>query len=167
MVRTTVITVTLFAVILGCSSPPASPPAVNVQAEEAALIERDRAFAQAAGRGNLDSLIVFWADDATVMMAGAPAVEGKAAIRQMVTESMAIPGFNITWTPEDAKVASSGDMGYTTGTNAVTMPDSTGKPSTMRGRYITVWRKEADGKWRVTEDYATPAPTSPAGAAQQ
>jgi ketosteroid isomerase-like protein len=158
MIRTTAATVVLLAVILGCSSRAVSRPAVDVEAEKATLLERDRAFAQEVGRGNLDSLLVFWADDATVMMAGSPAVEGKAAIRKMVTESMAIPGFNITWTPEEAKVASSGDMGYTTGTNAVTMPDSAGKPSTMRGRYITVWRKEADGKWRVTEDYATPAP---------
>jgi ketosteroid isomerase-like protein len=167
MVRTSATTVALLAVFLGCSSPAVSPPAVDVEAEKATLLERDRAFAQAAGRGNLDSLLVFWTDDATVMMAGSPAVEGKAAIRQMVTQSMAIPGFSITWTPEDAKVASSGDMGYTTGTNAVTMSDSAGKASTMRGRYITVWRKEADGKWRVTEDYATPGPASPPGGAQQ
>ena len=161
MASTKVAAAALFASLLGCTSPAVSP-AVDVEAEKATLMERDRAFAKAAGRGNLDSLLVFWADDATVMMAGSPAVEGKAAIRNMVTESMAIPGFSITWTPEDAKVASSGDMGYTTGTNAVTMPDSSGKPSTMSGRYITVWRKEADGKWRVTEDYATPAPSQEA-----
>jgi ketosteroid isomerase-like protein len=95
-------------------------------------------------------------------MAGAPLLSGKAAIRAMVTSSFALPGFRITWTPERAVVATSGDLGYTTGTNEVSVPDSTGQVTRMTGRYLAVWRRDADGRWRNVEDYASPAPPQPA-----
>ncbi len=76
----------------------------------------------------------------------------------MITSSIATPGFHISWIPEKAVVSAGGDMGYTTGTNEMTMPDAAGKPMKMTGRYITVWRKEPDGKWRCVQDYSSPAP---------
>ena len=56
---------------------------------------------------------------------GRAPVEGKLAIRQFVGESLKVPGFAITWTPMNAEV--SGDLGYTTGTNAVTVPQARGR----------------------------------------
>jgi ketosteroid isomerase-like protein len=32
------------------------------------------------------------------------------------------------------------------------MKDSKGKPVQERGKYLTVWRKQADGNWRVVID---------------
>ena len=145
-----------FALLLGCR------PSVDRDRETASLLAADRAWAAAAAAGqHADSVLTFWADDAAVAMAGAPLLRGKAAIRQMVTSSFATPGFQITWTPERAVVAASGDLGYTTGTNAVSVPDSTGRVTRMTGRYLAVWRREADGRWRNVEDYASPGPVAP------
>lgn len=74
------------------------------------------------------------------------------------------------WAPDSAVVALAGDLAYTFGTNQFTAPDPTGRlvttapdPTgtlvTTNGRYITVWRKEPDGRWRCVMDYANPAPT--------
>jgi ketosteroid isomerase-like protein len=135
---------------------------VDVARETESLLQADRAWAQVASAGgNPDSVLSFWTEDARVAMSGAPLVRGKAALRQMVTSSFAVPGFHISWTPEQAVVAASGDLGYTVGTNTVSMPDSTGKATPMIGRYITVWRKEADGRWRCVEDYSSPGPIEP------
>jgi ketosteroid isomerase-like protein len=79
----------------------------------------------------------------------------------MLEGTMKIPGFHVTWTPDSAIVSRSGDMGYTYGTNEFTAPDSTGKLVTTRGRYLTVWRKDADGRWRCVEDFSNPAPATP------
>ena len=142
---------------LGCR------PQIDLARERDALLETDRAWAAAAAAGqNPDSVLSFWAEDAHVAMAGAPLLGGKAAIREMVTSSFALPGFRITWIPERAVVAASGDLGYTTGTNEVSVPDSAGRVTRMTGRYLAVWRREADGRWRNVEDYATPAPPQPA-----
>lgn len=134
-------------------------PSVDVARETQELLERDRAWAQIAATGtNADSVLSFWTEDARVVLPGQAALEGKAAIREMVTNSMAIPGFHVTWTPETAVVSQAGDLAYTFGTNEFTVPDSTGTLTTSTGRYLTVWRKEPDGRWRCVLDYSSPGP---------
>jgi uncharacterized protein (TIGR02246 family) len=136
---------------------------VDVAAEKAALLETDRAWAREASAGrDAEKLLAFWTEDARVVMAGEPTRDGKSAIREMITRSLATPGFHIAWTPERADVAASGDVGYTVGTNEITVPDQAGKPMVMAGRYITVWRRDASGQWKCAEDYSTPsAPAKP------
>jgi ketosteroid isomerase-like protein len=148
-------TVSLFLLGGGCAQH------VDVAHEAAALLAADQAWAHSTETGQpADSIISGWTDDARIAMAGQPIVHGKPAIRQMVHQMMAIPGFHLTWKPDSAVVAASGDLGYTFGTNAVTIPDSTGKASTETGRYITVWRKNASGRWQCVMDYTTPGPAA-------
>jgi len=127
------------------------------------LLQTDRDWAKRVSASrNPDSIATYWTDDARVISPGQPIVSGKAAIREMIAGAMKIPGFRIAWTPDSAVVSRSGDLGYTYGANEVTAPDTSGQLVTTRGRYLTVWRKDADGKWRCAEDIASPAPTTEA-----
>jgi len=149
----TVTCVAVLVVGIACS------PRVDTSREAEDLLATDAAWAQVAAAGqNADSILAYWTEEARVVMPGQPILRGKAAIRQMVTSSLATPGFHVTWTPETAVVSRSGDLGYTVGRNEFTVPDSTGRVSKIPGRYLTVWRKEADGRWRCIEDYSTPGP---------
>ncbi len=58
-------------------------------------------------------------------------------------------GFSMSWKANDAVVASSGDLGYTYGTYQlhVNMPDTT-----FTGTYVTIWKKQEDGKWKFVLD---------------
>jgi ketosteroid isomerase-like protein len=130
---------------------------VDTAAEAEQLLATDRAWVEVASAGSdVDSIVSFWAEDARVVTADQPTIQGTAALREMVQAFATIPGAGVTWTPEQAVVAASGDLGYTYGTNAITVPDSTGTATTTRGRYITVWRKDAGGRWRVVMDFSTP-----------
>jgi ketosteroid isomerase-like protein len=132
---------------------------VDSSREAEALINTDRAWSQVASAGiNADSVVTFWSENASVAMPSAPVVRGKNALRSMVISSFGAPGFHITWTPESAVVSKSGDLGYTTGTNEMSVPDPAGKVTKTVGRYLAVWRRESDGRWRSVEDYTTPGP---------
>ena len=50
----------------------------------------------------------------------------------------------LTWHPILADVSQSGELGYTTGPWTAFQND---RPQTM-GEYVTVWRKQPDGKWK-------------------
>jgi ketosteroid isomerase-like protein len=89
------------------------------------------------------AVVSFWTDDATITPPGAPVIAGKVAIRNFVKESLATPGFRISWTPQQASVSADGTMGYTTGSNSSTFPGPDGKLMTVTGRYVTVWRRDA------------------------
>ena len=45
-------------------------------------------------------------------------------------------------------MAKSGDMGYLIGTYEMTLKDG----SKDKGKYCEVWKKQADGKWKVSTD---------------
>lgn len=143
------------AAMVLCAAPARSQP-VGAAAERDALLATDNEWAQVAATRDVERIVSYWTDDAVIYSPGEAPVEGKAAIRQFVGESLKMPGFAITWTPLKAEV--SGQLGYTTGTNAFTIPKPEGGTTTVAGRYVTIWRKSADGKWRCVVDSWNAAP---------
>lgn len=85
-----IVTVAVGALTLSaCATVPSS------RFNEAAAISRE--WSAAAASGDLEHIVSYWGDDATVMMAGLPTFRGKTAIRDYVAESLKIPGFKISW----------------------------------------------------------------------
>lgn len=122
-------------------------------AEAASLLKRDAEWADLAAAGkDVEKIVSYWSEDALVMPPGQPALEGKAAIRTFVAESLKIPGFRIHWVSEKVLFSPDGQVAYMRATNETTVPGPDGKPMTLRGRGITVWRREPDGQWRCTVD---------------
>jgi ketosteroid isomerase-like protein len=132
---------------------------VDVAAERAALFRADKAWSEAAVARDVEKVLSYWTDDATVYPPGQPPVAGKEALRRYVTKGLAIPGFSIRWEATAFEVSAAGDMAYGIGSNVVTMNDAQGKVMTERGRSVTVWRKGADGRWRCVTDIWNAAPT--------
>ena len=62
-----------------------------------------------------------------------------------------MPGFAIQWVATNAGVAESGDLGYTIGTFELTS-EQDGVSMVTVGKFVTVWRKQADGSWKVEVD---------------
>jgi len=44
------------------------------------------------------------------------------------------------------------DLAVEFGTFAMTLNDKKGKPITENEKYVTTWKKQADGKWKVIAD---------------
>jgi uncharacterized protein (TIGR02246 family) len=135
--------------LVGCA---ASAPAPDLEAEAATLMETSRAWSAAAGSGDTEAILSYWAEDAVMMAPGQPPLRGKADIREYVEGMSSIPEFSIEWEPLEAHVASSGDMAYLIERNRVAFQDSTGATVTETNKVVTVWRKQADGSWKNVID---------------
>jgi ketosteroid isomerase-like protein len=143
----------LLSLSVGCR------PGADVAAARRDLLRTDQAWSALSGaNGPVDSVVGYWTSDARVLLPGQPVVVGTDALRQMVAGTRTIPGFKISWTPDSAVVSASGDLGYTYGTNRITAPDSAGALHTVEGRYVTVWRKGSDGRWRCSADISNDGP---------
>jgi ketosteroid isomerase-like protein len=92
----------------------------------------------------------WFAEDGVALGNGAAPLIGKVAIVRSATWSP--KDYQLTWTPTDAMMGPSGDMGYTWGHYEGHSKDASGNPVTTSGRYITMWRKQADGSWKVVLD---------------
>jgi ketosteroid isomerase-like protein len=137
--------------VVGCQT-----ATVDQTKEKDTLLATDRQWSELVSAGqNPDSILSYWTEDATVIGPGMIA-QGKPAIKQMVASSLAMPGFHLSWTPEKAVIARSGDLGYTTGSGTFTMPGPKGEVTNVPMKYLTTWRKEADGRWKCSEDYSCP-----------
>jgi ketosteroid isomerase-like protein len=119
---------------------------------EQALRDADAAWSKAAGSKDLDKTVAYYSDDATVLPPNAPAATTKEAIRKIWQDMLASPGFVISWKATKVEVAKSGDLGFVSGTYELTMNDASGKPVTDKGKYVEVWEKQADGKWKCGTD---------------
>jgi len=92
----------------------------------------------------------WFADDGVALGNGAAPLIGRVAIAKSANWSS--KDYQLTWTPTDGVMGPSGDMGYTWGHYEGRSKDANGNPVVTGGRYITMWRKEPDGSWKVALD---------------
>lgn len=106
-----------------------------------------------------------YADDAVSYSPNAPPVVGKAAIlegnRQWFA-SMEVDSVSAQHDP----LLHSGDLAVETGSYYF-KGKMFGQPAEDRGRYMTVWQRQADGSWKIVRDMANSSNPMPAPAGQQ
>lgn len=129
------------------------------EVEREALMQTSRDWAAAVAAGDFERALTYWTDDAIVLAPDAPAIVGKAAIRDFIRQAASMPGFSITWRPELAVTSKEGDMAYMVEANATTLTDASGQLQTQFGKAVTVWRKQADGTWKCVIDTWNANPT--------
>jgi ketosteroid isomerase-like protein len=65
---------------------------------------------------------------------------------------------SLTWEPSAGGIAASGDFGFLMGPSEYT-DLSAAHPTPSWGWYLSVWKKHADGSWRVVLDVGTDSPS--------
>ena len=114
------------------------------------LFDLEARFAKDVAERGGAGFAAWFADDGVALGNGAAPLIGKVAIAKSATWSP--KDYQLTWTPTDALMGPSGDMGYTWGHYEGRSKDANGNPVLTSGRYITMWRKGADGSWKVVLD---------------
>ena len=131
----------LAIVVAGCGT----RPTVNLATEEAAIRQTDANWLAASSAHDLERVLPFWSDDATILAPGLPPIVGKEAIRKYVSGAFATPGFSITWKTDKIEISQSGDMAYSSGTDRISMNTRDGKSVTAENIGVAIWKKQPDG----------------------
>jgi ketosteroid isomerase-like protein len=122
------------------------------------LFDLEARFAKDVQERGGAGFAAWFAEDGVLLGNGAAPAMGRVAIAKSANwESKA---YQLTWTPVDAVMGPSGDIGYTWSHYEGRSRDANGNPVTVSGRFITIWRKEADGKWKVVLDAGADEPPS-------
>jgi ketosteroid isomerase-like protein len=124
--------------------------AAEPSAIEQTLRDLDDQWSKAAGAKDVDKTVSYYSEDAVVMPPNAASATTKEAIRALWKDLLT--DANISWKTKKVEVAQSGDLAFSSGAYEVTLNDPTGKPVNDRGKFLEVWKKEADGKWKCTMD---------------
>ena len=135
-----------------CTQPqPAAPPDTRV-ADEAAIRAADADFAKFAAAKDVDKAVALYQDDAVAFAPGVPAVIGKDNIHKFISGFLASPGLQVSIHIASVDVARSGDIAIDRGTVDSTTTDKKGKAATQTIEYVLVWKKQADGSWKIAAD---------------
>ena len=81
-----------------------------------------------------------------------PAVIGKDGLRKFIGGFFAAPGLQVSVHVASVDVARSGDIAIDRGTVESTTTDKKGKATTNTIEYVLVWKKQADGSWKIIAD---------------
>jgi ketosteroid isomerase-like protein len=152
------------AVVLTACAPAA--PAVDIAAETEALGEAIRGYSAAGGAFDPAAMASFYADDAIAMPPNEGNLVGPAAFAAFGEELAGMEGFSVSVDPPEVVMGAGGDMAYTYGMVRITMPGPDGELITTEERDVHVWRKQADGTWKIAVDIwnsMTPLPTPDEG----
>jgi ketosteroid isomerase-like protein len=139
----------LLLALAGCS------PAVDMEQEVEALMQADRDFNRMTAESGVEGWMANFAPDGAMFQAG-QLLRGENAVRQLMTPALGAPGFSLTWDPEYAEVSGAGDLGYTIGRFESRMAVAEGDTVTGTGSYVTIWRRDDEGAWKVVVDIGNP-----------
>jgi len=150
---TLIVMIPLAVVFTGCEPPP--DPAKELES----LLATDREFAAVSvERGAAAAFREYLLEDALQLPAGSMPLKGRENIfREMLKGG---DGYVLKWEPREGLVASSGDLGYTWGMYIVESQSVEGRDGGQTkistGKYLNIWKKDDQGRWRVLVDTGNP-----------
>ena len=131
--------------------PVAEAPAVDLAAEEQAIRNRSGEWMNYVNSKDAASIANgIFAPDA-ILISDDKAYKGTAAIQAAgEAQIKEMPDAVVSWSSDQVRVASSGDLAVETGSFTVD-PDGEGKKPAIQGSFVTAWAK-IDGQWRAITD---------------
>ena len=127
-------------------------PLPDPAAVQASLIAADQAFAAATAARGLEGWMAAFENSAIQMEPDVPFTPGIEHIRAGIAPAFADTSWHLTWEPTMAFASAAGDLGYTLGTWKSTRIAANGAERVSTGKYVTIWRRQADGSWKVAFD---------------
>jgi ketosteroid isomerase-like protein len=118
----------------------------------ASIRAADAAWLKAYQAKDVGKSVGFFDEQGSMLVPNSPILTGKDAIAKFIARGFALQDYQITWHPNQAGVAVSGDLGYTSGTYTMSFKDVSGKTISDTGKYLMVWKKQPDGEWKVLFD---------------
>ena len=123
---------------ISCKPNPAPVPEVTVDS----LIEADITFSDMSKEKGMENAFIEFIDNEGLLLRpdhlpvkGADAIDFLSQVDDTA--------YTLSWVPEGAQIATSGDMGFTYGIYSLE-----GEDTVFKGTYVTIWKKQADGKWK-------------------
>ena len=137
--------------------------AAPLAADEAAdgLRAAEIAFAASVADRDAEAFASFLDED-TVFVAAA-VLRGKAAVIEAWNVFFAEDGPKLSWQPETVVVRPDG-LGLSRGPYTLTAPGPDGVERTASGQFMSIWRRDEDGAWKILFDSGCP-PCAAAAAA--
>lgn len=116
------------------------------------LLETDKEFSTFSQQeGMKKAFLKYCAPEAVLLRPNSQPISGKESIEKHLGNRQD-DASRLSWEPQFADVAHSGEMGYTYGTYKAEYKNADGHTEITQGTYISVWKKDPEGDWKYVLD---------------
>ncbi len=129
---------------------------VNQKDESEKLMNLNRQWAKATSP---EEFMSYFTIGTLILPPDKGIAKGQEQIGKVFAEYQSFPGFAISWEPQEAFVSASGDLGYTIDRILVNFNDEHGNKIDLFEKGVTIWKKRADGSWKLAVDIWNVDPT--------
>jgi ketosteroid isomerase-like protein len=141
--------VLLAALALALASAACQPPAREAgplsEEDLAAVTGASQAWAEAFGADDDAAAAAFGTENAVLMPPNMPAFQGRQALEEYVA-TFAVTDFSVARLEIDGR----GDLAFAWSTYVVSfVPEGLTEEGSYSGKYLAIWRKQADGSWLI------------------
>lgn len=146
--------------VSGCARDPVSSRKADPESIRQAIQAQEAEWQADMKAGKTEDVAGQYTDDAVFVASGAVS-DGSTQIRKMLADASADRAFSIQFASDKVDVAASGDMAYSRGHFTEKYTDrKSGKVMTDSGTYLSVYRKQNDGQWKMVADFAAADPST-------
>ncbi|HEY6110371.1 MAG TPA: SgcJ/EcaC family oxidoreductase [Gemmatimonadales bacterium] len=144
------------AVVIGLLAPRAIHAQDDLAAVRRAIDAQNQAWAEATRAGDAAAIARIFADSGVELSLRAGKTwKGRAAVQELFTQIYQNPHATEAVVQTD-QVILDGPTAIEYGHYRFTYPPKDGQPQVDSGHYVVVWRKQADGTWRILLDTGLP-----------
>jgi uncharacterized protein (TIGR02246 family) len=128
----------------------------EIFAEAKRAIDKGNAeWIEAWEKGDPEMLAAIFTDDAVMLSQGGTVFKGRQQILERQKAAMQSVTRPVKVSVITVKIWLDGHTAYETGKYKYEYTEK-GKPTTEEGRYVTTWKRQSDGSWKLSMDMAVP-----------
>ena len=149
--------------LAACAAPaPEVAPPMDVAAIKDSVQAREKMWSAAFLAADGAAIAALYTEDAAGLPASGDWDRGRAAIAKQNSVQFDSTTFTSREDITEEVIPVGPDYVFEVGRYAAAGTAKVGgKPKTSSGRYVVLWRKDADGVWRMHRDIGTEAPVKP------
>lgn len=116
------------------------------------LLALDRAFCDAVSKQGSTAWSNQFAETGTMVVKLGDNIVGEPNVYAAMKPFFDQKGSTLHWLPENGGISDAGDLGYTYGQYIRSYRNEAGTKTKETGRYMTIWRKQADHSYKIEVD---------------
>jgi len=120
-----------------------------------AIEKANSEFIVAMKTGDAATIAAPYTDNASFITIDGACIQGRTEIEKMYRDRFARAGLARSTTINSKKLVVDGDLAYESGYGEIGLLRD-GKVSIYRGRFLTVWQRQANGDWKILRNVVLP-----------
>jgi uncharacterized protein (TIGR02246 family) len=147
MLKRTFVLCSLATLVVGSLACQTTSAGLN-DSDKAAIRQDAESFSKAVNAKDWTTASARYVDDANLAPPNGSAVQGRAQIQKWMSDFPPVSEFKVELVDVDGR----GDLAYVRGNYSMTVMPPGGAATKDQGKYVEIWRKQADGTWKIKWD---------------